>query len=473
MDKKDYYDSINIWDEKEKNRGYRIIEDIFDTAGRTKKISFVKLARKVLNEIPITTLKDESLQMFYYNNGCWYNNPHPLISEIAKRHTGQELTRHEFGELEFQLKTMTYTDPKVFDANPYSVTCANGVYNIITGEFKEHSPEDYSLTQIPVKYDYNADCPNIKQFLSEILDKEDIPTIQKMMGYCLVKHYKFQKVFMFIGEGANGKSTLLELIKGLLGGDNISNLALQDFDKNRFSRIILKGKLANIHNDLPNKAMYVLSYFKMLTGGDTISAERKFGGHTNFVNHAKMIYAMNRAPRFTEDTPAVWRRICIINFPNQFLGDKADKNILIKLITPEELSGLLNWAIDGYKLLEEEGLEENIEETRKQYRLISDSVGSFVDDMVEIDPEGFVTKNDFYQKYVEWCKKNKAVIKAKNIVGRELPEHIPSVRPIKPTIGKQRTPSYSGIKLKEDDTQSVLDVQDGNDNTISNTFRFH
>src|SRR5208283_2759033 len=95
--------------------------------------------------------------------------------------------------------------------------------------------------------------------------------------------------------------------------------------------------------------------FKMLTGGDSIGTEKKFKDEYSFVNYAKLIFSANKPPKVTdEDSYAFWRRWILIEFPNQFGDDKKDPEILNKLTAEAELSGLLNWALEGLARLRQQ-----------------------------------------------------------------------------------------------------------------------
>src|SRR5208337_5133071 len=99
-----------------------------------------------------------------------------------------------------------------------------------------------------------------------------------------------------IGDGSNGKSTLINLIKALIGLKNVSSRGLQELEMNRFAKADLYGKLANLYADLPDTALRSVGIFKMLTGGDPITAERKFQNPFKFISGAKLIFSCNKVP---------------------------------------------------------------------------------------------------------------------------------------------------------------------------------
>jgi len=184
-----------------------------------------------------------------------------------------------------------------------------------------------------------------------------VPKEIEMFGYCLYKDYPFAKAFMLIGSGANGKSTLMKLLEKFLGEDNIATPSLQDLLRDKFAKVELFGKLANIHADLSSEKLENTGTFKMLTGGDTVYGQKKFKDPIKFKNHAKLIYSANELPRTDDRTDAFFRRWIVIDFPNQFTSNDEFTNpdLPYSIIDEEEMSGLLNWALDGLERILDQG----------------------------------------------------------------------------------------------------------------------
>jgi putative DNA primase/helicase len=144
-----------------------------------------------------------------------------------------------------------------------------------------------------------------------------------------------------------------------------------------FSVADLYGKLANLADDLTNEALKNTGKMKMFTGESQMLGERKFKNPFYFTNTAKILCACNEVPKTPDDTDAFFRRIVMFSFPNQFREDdpKTDPNLAEKLTTPEELSGIFNWAIEGLDRLLKNGRfsrSKTIEQTRELYLRASD-----------------------------------------------------------------------------------------------------
>lgn len=431
--------------------GLRIKEE---TRGYKKDGKFVPklLADDILRDYNFKTLKDTS-EILFYNSGIYHSNGEALIKEEAQKRFGEELTTHWANEIIFHIQASTYTEREDFDKNKHLIHLENGIFNIETMKLENLDPNIMSTVGLIIKHDPDADCPKIKQFLSEVVSEDDITVVQEMIGYCLLRDYPIHKAFMLIGDGANGKSTLLELIKTFLGGNNISNVSLQNFEKNRFSSAQLYGKLANIYADLTDISLYKTGVFKMLTGGDTVSAEKKFKGMFGFVNTAKLLFSANKLPETTDDSSAFFRRWIFLNFPNKFEGGNADKHLLKKITSDEELSGLFNWVIDGLKrLLKNADFSDSMttDQIQDLYERMSSPIIAFIKDMTEQDSEGIILKEDLYRVFVAYCKKNKLPTMANNTFARKLIEHFPNIFPSQKTIeGKKGRTVWLGIKFKK------------------------
>ena len=174
--------------------------------------------------------------------------------------------------------------------NPeHHIVVDNGILDLEEKELKRHDPKHLHITKIPWNYDPDASLGMIEDFMYDIVKDEDVKLLQEMFGYCLLQDYPIAKAFMLYGSGANGKSTLLNLLERFLGKDNIATPSLHDLLRDKFAKIELYGKLANIHNDISNMNLYNTGVFKMLTGGDSVEGQRKYKDPIRFQNHAKLV----------------------------------------------------------------------------------------------------------------------------------------------------------------------------------------
>ncbi|GAI74697.1 unnamed protein product, partial [marine sediment metagenome] len=267
-----------------------------------------KLVNDLLAEYSFKTFRDNE-ECLIYEDGIYTSLGEPTIKEECEKRVPKKfMNTHSVNEVIGHIKRSTYVDRKLFNKEKWVLNLENGLFDIHSGELSSHTPGFLSTIRIPVIYDPKADCPRVKQFFTEILKEEHISTIEELFGYCLIPDYTIQRAFLFTGFGANGKSTLIEVLKNFIGKENCSNLSLQVIEYQRFAVADLFGKLVNLYADIPSTKMEHVGVFKMLTGGDTIGAEKKFRDRFGFNNYARLVFSTNKPPKVDEDTLAFWRR---------------------------------------------------------------------------------------------------------------------------------------------------------------------
>ena len=407
------------------------------------------LAEELMREHHFITMKDTDV-VYVFNDGFYQPYGEILIKQQCKARLGKEYRKNRAEEVIDYIKVSTYINRK--EEPPNLIPLANGVLDINTMELKPYNPDHMFFNKIPVKYDPKADCPNIKRFLNEVTaTKEDIDILLEVIGFCLYREYVIAKALMLVGGGSNGKSTFLNLLKAFLGKENVSGRSLQELEENRFAKADLHHKLANIYADLPDKALWRTGTFKMLTGRDLITAERKFQHSFTFENYAKLLFSANKVPEAYDDSDAFFRRWLIIVFPNQFINEKADPYILQKLTTPEELSGLLNLVLPALKRLLEKGqfsYSRTTEEIREDYTRKSSPIAAFVMDCLEVDSDAFIIKQDLYNAFAVYCRERKIPCVTKDTFFKNLPQHIPVIDH-RPKINGVRVVTFKGIRYSQ------------------------
>jgi len=421
-----------------------------------KKGAFIpkRLADEILGHYNFATMRDTK-EIYVYHEGVYRPLAETLILEETQKALGDKCRNIHKREVVGFIQGATFTDRREFDRDLSFVGLKNGVYSLTTDQFTEYDPLNKITIQLPAEYNPNATCPNFLKFLNEVLpDETDRQAIIEFIGYCFYRGYPIQKAFMLVGEGSNGKSTLLLVLKALLGSDNITSRSLHDLEENRFAMAALYGKLANIFPDLPNRALANTTTFKMLTGGDPLTAEKKFRDGFNYVNYAKLIFSTNQIPISQDDTSAFYRRWIIINFPNKFEGENCDPNILAKLTTPEEISGIFNLAVKALGNLMARGTfinDRKTTEIAKEYIHRSDSVQAFVMDCVESAPDNRVKKQDVYGAYLSYCRmKNYPVVNDQTFYKRFL-MHMRVEETRSNELGRPRL--WIGIRLNESEEE--------------------
>ncbi|MFF2752770.1 phage/plasmid primase, P4 family [Psychrobacillus sp. NPDC058041] len=338
------------------------------------------------------------------------------VSDIVIRKRCIELLGNQFkktygDEVVHFIKLATYRKNEAANASTTFINVKNGLLEWKIRKLHPHSPEYFSTIQLPIEYNPEAVSTNVDTFIRTVVPEDTIPMIYEWFGYTMLPMTRYEKAVMLIGEGSNGKSKFIELLEYFIGTENISNIPLQDLEHNRFKLAQINGKLVNTFADIPAKALEKSSIFKTIVSGDRTSAEFKGKDSFNFKPFARLMFSANELPRSADITNGFFRRWLIIPFDVKFGpgGIKADPYIMDKLTTAEELSGLLNYALEGLGRLEKQGqfsLNETTNNMLEQYKLDIDNVATFVDEQCTISPEVKIEKKLLHSEYNNWCFKN-------------------------------------------------------------------
>jgi len=415
-----------------------------------------------------TTRDDIKSEMWIYKDGIYIPQGKSFVKEFCRKILDTAFTSQLCNNIISKIEADTYIEHDDFFKTNYveEIPLINGVLNIKTRKVIPHNPNKIFFNKLPIEYVPSAECPNIVEHLRKILkNEEDIPVLLELFGYLLLKEYKIEKAFMFVGFGRNGKSKTIELMKRFVGPENCSSLPLRALNEESFSLSELFGKMANLAADLSKTDLEDTGMIKALIGRDFIQAKRKYLRDLNFVNYAKMVFAANELPKIYDTTDGFWTKWVLIEFPYKFIDEKAynqlleeekenhrimNPDIINELTTPEELSGLLNLALDGLdRLLKNKDFSYSkaTKEVKDMWIRRSDSFTAFCFDYVEENIESKVSKRmlrTYYHKYtkrhkVPGCSEKGIKITLENMFG---------VSEYQDWTG-DRERFWEGIKLKE------------------------
>ena len=418
------------------------------------EVAHSDMAEAILRVRSFLTLSDTKQVLFYdFPAGIYRFGGETIIEQFAQVWLGRlgleaKATTNYMNQVVGYIQRETYIDRGQLNVNPDVLMVKNGVIELSTGKIYPHNKDYKATIAIPVAYDPEAECPRINRFISEVVEQKDMSLLYEVPAWCLTPYSGIQRLVILLGEGANGKTVYLETIRRFLGRNNCTAYSLQSLTTNRFAIAGLFGKLANISPELPSTALKQAGPLKTLTGLDTIEAEKKFKDSFNFINRAKMIFATNTPPEITEDTLAIWRRFIVVDFPFKFVGDAADKNLLAKLTTEQELSGLLNKALEGLARLKKNGdftYTRTVEDTRAKYLLASNPAMAFIEDYCEFDAWATITKKELYQAFMKFCEANKLPGMAIKAFGHKIKHTY--------NLAEERD-SWRGIELKSTGDQA-------------------
>ncbi|RXM68371.1 phage/plasmid primase, P4 family [Clostridium tetani] len=307
-------------------------------------------------------------------------------------------------------------------ANPKYITLSNGIFDLESKKLLEFNSSYIIRNKIPWSYNPNAYNKTMDKTLNKICckDKQLRLLIEEMIGYTLFRRNELGKAFILTGQGANGKSTLLEVLNELLGEENISSVSLEELN-HRFKTFQLEGKLANIGDDISNKYIEDNSTFKKLVTGEKVNVERKGRDPYDFKNYSKLIFSANELPRINDLSGGLKRRLIFIPFNAHFSKNDEDYDpfILDKLLDQESMEYLLKLALEGLNrvLINHSFTNAKIcDDVWDEYEAINNPVISYLE---ENDIENELVK-EVYLRYSAWCSENGLKALSKPVFGREV-----------------------------------------------------
>lgn len=286
------------------------------------------------------------------------------------------------------------------------IVCNNGLLNLDTLELEEFTPNYISKNKIAVSYNPNAQSDVLDHTLDKIacFRPKLRGIIEEMVGYCLLRRNELGKSFILTGVGSNGKSTILDVLKTLIGENNISSLGMNELGV-RFKTAELYGKMVNIGDDISSAYIDDNSIFKKLVTGESVNVERKGADPFDFKNTSKLIFSANEVPRINDTSNGLMRRLVIIPFNAEFKSTDEDFDPFIKdkLLTTESLQHLLNLGLQGLKRVLKRNDFETVEEVTaelREYEKENNPILEFLEDN-KVENEAVV---DIYRRYAVWCQ---------------------------------------------------------------------
>lgn len=342
--------------------------------------------------------------VYFYHNNMYTNNKDILTSYmlnvIPELNTSNIRETHE----NIRIKMIQQSEKINIDY----VNLKNGLYNMTTNKFIKHTPEIFTLNQMDCVYDTQAFDQQVYNVIRSLAkEDEDIITLLiQMLGYFLLGNCRFQKAFILLGNGRNGKSMFLDMIRSWLGDDNCSSLALEDLSE-KFLTAELVGKMINIGDDSGHNLLTNTSIFKKLVTGDSIQVQRKNQNPFKFVNKAKMIFAANSLPPTTDKSEGFFRRCIVIPFNAHYkeTDDNYDPNMIDKITTDSAKSYLFLLAIQGLQSLLENNMfyiPDDSKSINQYYELSNNNVLMWFNSLDEI----YQTIKDAFTNYLLYCTNN-------------------------------------------------------------------
>lgn len=317
-------------------------------------------------------------------------------------------------------------DGDAFDKKPWLLNTQTKCLDLQNGILLNPDKEQYFMKATNAVYDSNAECPQWLKFLDEVFlsNQELIEFIQKALGYTLSGHTFEQCMFLLLGDGKNGKSVFIEVIRYILGdyavNIDINSLMVKKFGNTASSDIArLQGARLVTAGENNDGTRLDEGLIKQMTGGDIMTARRLYENEFEFTPQFKIWLSTNHRPIIRGTDDGIWRRLVVIPF--KFKVQKADKKLTIKL--KEEKDGILRWILEGWKKYSKDGtlhLPQMLLDEVEDYKHEMNIIDVYLEDRTQDSTYVCTQASLLYADYVEWCKRTNNFCYSMAKFGREI-----------------------------------------------------
>ena len=347
-----------------------------------------------------------------YAEGNYVNDSDLRDRIVGHSKTSQQAPRlNAMLELAKSIPTLVVPIVKL-DTNPWVLGVQNGTLDLRKGKLIPADREDYITKVAPVAFDAAAECPIFIRFMSDIMggDQQLVAYLQRALGYMLTGSIEEHRLFFLYGTGANGKSTLLNVCKAMLGDELCRQTPVETImarsNKSGATPELacLKGARAVMTTEIDDGSFLSEALVKQMTGGDPVAARHLYAAPFEFVPWFKLFVAGNHKPVIRGGDEGIWRRIDMIPFTTTIAPEARDTGLGEKLRS--ELAGILNWTIVGCLLWQKQGLNSPaaVLDAVAEYKEDMDILGQWLEATCELGPEFTSFGADAYCDYRMWAQ---------------------------------------------------------------------
>ena len=313
-----------------------------------------------------------------------------------------------------------------FDTQTHRLNVLNGTLDLAAGELLPHDRADMISKLAACEYTNKTDTPRWNAFLDEIFDgdRDLVRYIQKAVGYSMTGSIEEHVAFICYGTGRNGKSTFLDLIGEMLGDYAINiqpeTIMVRNAQAGPTSDVARLKGARFVTTVEPNEGVRLNEgLLKQLTGGDRVTASKKYENEFEFHPEFKLWMGTNHKPVIRGTDLGIWSRIQLIPFKIQIPEEQIDRKLKFKL--REEMPGILAWGAEGCRLWRREGLRPpmSVLDASKEYRGEMDVLAAFIEGCC-VEGQGETDAGELFRTYIDWAKESNEHEMSSTKFGREM-----------------------------------------------------
>lgn len=399
------------------------LEDLADVEydekkGGIKSVKFnpSKAADAICQYMDVLATPDKKI--WVYEAGYYRPDGDVLIDQVIDSLAGSAYSINASKETLKKIWLRALVPFEELDKNPYLLCCKNGVVDLLTGAFSEHSPE-YKITMpCPITYDPKAVPTQFIKFLDESCSNDDdrLTLIDWLVACaCLTE---FEYILFLTGHGGNGKHVYEQVCQALFGSETTEAIGLEELTNSKFAiGYLRRARLCISSETNPSKITTELA--KKISGGDWLSSDVKNRDRIRFKPFTQLLWDSNGMPVFEDNSEGFKRRFTRTNMPYRFVDNpdpsdplqkKKDPHLVEKLTSPEELSGILNLIIHRARVVAKDRKIHRRENDFEEYERQSMSATDFIENFIEFDEyrredkEWHISSDYLYSKFEEYKK---------------------------------------------------------------------
>ncbi|MEO0132658.1 MAG: phage/plasmid primase, P4 family [candidate division WOR-3 bacterium] len=430
-------------------------------SGKITDIELMMIIRDLIKDKYVWT-KDSGWYLYCNSSGVWREVSRSVVVQDVLCSLGIDCTAWRMRNvLEVAVSGMEGILDALenFDAVENKICVTNGVIDTAEYPFRllPHSPSYRFLSRVNASF--YEDISSIKwqydtwvSFISKLIpDEEERRELQRVLGLSLCSNRGGGKFYIWYGVGANGKTTVVNILKEVLGdyvGAAPMTLLLNKSHEHPTEFFSLKGKRLVFVSETEGGDVLNSARVKLLTGNDTIPARKMFRDYTMIKPTWSLFLITNHLPRITDMGHGLWRRIHLTGWKTQIPPEEQIPQAEILSGMRACADGILYWLLEGYAdyLREPKWESEKIKEAVKNYLKQEDALGLFIEECCELNEYYKVSSSTLYRAYVRWCEENGFSAPSKIKFSKMLQER--GIEPMRFYIDEHtRTRGYIGIRL--------------------------